>query len=166
MGALNAINILKMKESYDLPAEEAYLLQPYIYSKLQQYLTASAGFNEAISHYQKRIQVIEAILQMPDGIAKQLQTHNNTLTVSHYQFDLSQHYPLAMLENFRLVKKLANQAQSDELKQSLQHLEKEYSTLLVEIARHMLNKRIAQLNSYIDQSRYGLALLFDNSLVE
>ena len=166
VGALNAINILKAKNSYDLPAEEAYLLQPYIYSKLQQHLTSSAGFNEAISHYQKRIKEIESILKLQDGITNQLKTRNNSLMINHYRFDLSQHYPPAFLENFQLVKKLANQAQGDELKQSLQLLEKEYRTILIEIAHRMLNERIAHLNSYIDQSRYGLALLFDNSLAE
>ena len=55
ISALNAINILTKKTSYDLSVDESHLLLPYIYEKLNQDLTASASYTKAQSYYQERI---------------------------------------------------------------------------------------------------------------
>ena len=48
IGALNVLNLLKSKNKIDLSVEESYLLFPYVYKKLNQQMTASTAYNEAI----------------------------------------------------------------------------------------------------------------------
>jgi hypothetical protein len=42
-------------------------------------------------------------------------------------------------------------------------LNQQYDDLLEKMAKSLLQNRVAQLNSYLNQSRYGLARLYDNN---
>lgn len=168
LGGLNAANILKNKKANELPSEEAFLLVAFIYSRLEQYHTASAAYNEAIARYIQQINFIKDLLAKNDTLIDDISItdNNNTLVVNTFKFDFSHAHPQSLLENYDIIRQLSSRAQNHETKQPFNNLLNDYNAAINNIAREFLNKRIIQLNSYIDQSRYGLALLYDNSVAK
>jgi len=171
VAALSTINILKGKKIYDLPVDESYLLTPYFYEKLQQFTTASAGYLEAINYYQKRIADIQAILNSEIN----LDNHpisiniNTTIEINDNLIDFSQEYPDYFFEGYlklesykQYFKNNANKKINEEYHQ----LNNEYKDIIIKIIHNMLQKRIKHLDSYMNQSRFGLARLYDNNLTD
>ena len=166
VGALNAATILKEKQEHDLPSAESYLLIPYIYSKLDQSLTASASYSSAIEHYTQEIQAIETLLEKNSMLLNTIQiTDNQILMIDKYQMDTLQRFPQSLIDNYLHIKEFKIQTDIG-LTQQLNPLEAAYNDALINVARAFLTERATQLNSYIAQSRYGLALLYDSSLTE
>lgn len=165
IGALNAANILKEKADKDLPTEESYLLIPYIYSRLDQHLTASAGFDEAINHYTRRIQELEALLSTNNHLEKRVSiiANNNMLRIDDYVLDFSKQYPKSFLENFTALNELEKYINSQAIRERFDRLYSDHQATLDEIIRELVNQRITYLSSYTDQSRYGLARVYDSS---
>ena len=165
IGALNAASILKEKADNDLPTEESYLLIPYIYNKLDQHLTASVGFEEAINHYTRRIQELEALLNTSNNLEERTSIieNNNMLRINDYVLDFSKQYPKSFLDNFRVLSDLEGYINNQELRKRFDRLYSDYQAILDEIIRELLDQRITYLSSYTDQSRYGLARVYDNS---
>lgn len=168
VGALNAVNILKARQGNDLPSEEAYLLLPSIYSSLEQHLTASAGYSSAIEHYMHQIQVIEHIMASNNDLHSDIKISDNksVLSVKEYEFNFSEQYPHSLLENYQMIISLKDKTQNKETIKLVTKLYSNYNSTLTQIARKFLNERVAHLNNYIDQSKYGIALLYDNSQTE
>ncbi len=172
IGAINAVNILNAKMSFDLPSEESYLLLPYIYSKYDQPVTASASFGKAIEHYTQRIEEIKKLLL---NINNHLNTgthsvvNNHELIINDYTLDFTRLYPKYFLENYSALEKLANNPNNpnnQKISRKLNKLYSDYQTTLIKMIHELLNQRISHLNSYIDQSRFGLARVYDNSIRE
>ncbi|HDH08406.1 MAG TPA: hypothetical protein ENG96_02870 [Gammaproteobacteria bacterium] len=165
IGALNAANILKEKAGNDLPTEESYLLIPYIYNKLDQLLTASAGFDEAINHYTQRIQELETLLSTRNNLEEKTSiiANSNMLRIGDYVLDFSKQYPKPFLDNLRALSELEKYINNQEIRERFDRLYSDYQATLDEIIRELLNQRISYLSSYTDQSRYGLARVYDNS---
>ena len=166
IGALNAANILKAKAEDDLPTEESYLLIPYIYSRLDQHLTASAGFEEAIKHYTWRIQELESLLSSNLDKKTRIIANNNMLRIGDHVLNFAQQYPKSFLANIKILHSIEKHINSQETKQQFDQIYSDYRATLNEIIRELLNQKISYLSSYADQSRYGLARVYDNSLAE
>lgn len=169
IGAINAANILNAKTSSDLPSEESYLILPYIYSKFDQPLTASARFEVAIEHYTQRIEEIKnLLLNISNNLSAttRIVANNNMLSINGYTLDFTDLYPKYFLDNYTALEKLTNNANDQKISGGLNKLYSDYQTTLINMTHELLNQRINYLNSYIDQSRFGLARVYDNSIAE
>jgi len=171
VGALNSAQILKERQTYELPVDESRLLTPYYYEKLQQPTTASAGYLEAINYYQKRITEMQTLIDSKI----ELENHpintgiNITLEIDNNPINFSADYPDYFFENYLNLKssgKYLEDTDNEEIKIEYQQLDNKYKTIIVKIIRNILRKRVEQLNSYMGQSRFGLARLYDNNLVD
>ncbi|VAW87335.1 hypothetical protein MNBD_GAMMA18-276 [hydrothermal vent metagenome] len=171
VGALNSANILKAKQTYELPVDESRLLTPYFYEKLQQPTTASAGYLEAINYYQKRITEIQTLIDSDI----ELENHpintgiNITLEIESNPINFSADYPDYFFENYLKLKTYGRYFESvdnDNIKNEYEQLNDQYQTIIVKMVRNLLRKRVEQLNSYMAQSRFGLARLYDSNLVD
>ncbi len=171
VGALSTTNILKNKQTYDLPVDESYLLVPYFYEQLQQLTTASAGYLEAINYYQKRIADIQTILDSEIN----LNNHpinigiNTTIKINDNLVVFSHEYPDFFFENYLKLKfyeKYFKNNVNEKINTEYHQLNSEYKNITVKIIRNILQKRIKHLASYMNQSRFGLARLYDNNLVD
>ncbi len=168
IGALNAITILKGKKNTDLSVDEAYLLLPYTYGKLKQNLTATSAYNDAIKYYQSRIAELQQIAVSKTNLLSKTSVLPNktSLIIGQNHFDYSKYYPKSFFDNHRHLesfKKISNESKT--LGNSYKMLINEHNMILTEISQHLLAERIDQLESYLNQSRYGLARLYDSSLV-
>lgn len=166
IGALNAINILKEKQSYDLSVDEAHLLLPYIYEKLNQNLTASAGYTDAQLYYQKRIKKINLIKMHSNVDAKYILKNNYKINVENNIIDVSKHYPASFLQNSTHLDDLSkyeSHIKDKTLLKKFNSLRNKYNSFSAKITNDAFNARLTYLESYLNQSRFGLARLFDNS---
>ncbi|MFK5914020.1 MAG: hypothetical protein QM484_06570 [Woeseiaceae bacterium] len=169
IGALNAVNILKSKEIIDLAVDESYLLQPYIYEKLQQNLTASASYTEAQTYYKNRIDTISEFKKHNDISALSILTNKNFLEIKNNIFSLPTNFSADILNNnislIDLSKYIEN-INNEALIKKFKVLLKNYGIALKQHVNSVFDKRITYLERHISQSRYGLARLFDHSNLE
>lgn len=165
IGALNAINILKAKKNIDLSVDESRLLLPYIYEKLGQMHTASASYADAQKYYEQRIAELEAmkiarkispvtILNNPEVI----QLDNNLLDDSMVNEGF-----IKNIIQLQYIKPYIEQIENRKLKNNYQQVMKAHQNYFTKVNNTIFNNRIHQLNSYMNQARYGIARLFDNS---
>ena len=172
IGALNALSALKNQNTTDLSIDESYLLYPFIYNKLGQELTATTSYNEAIKYYQDRIANLDKPYnRTSSGLAglKQIRD-NHELVINDNLFDLSKSLPESFLNNpariSQLLKASGHLSSLSVRKTSsnLVALDQEYKAVYKVIENQIIEKRKEYLNSYLNQSRYGLANLFDKTL--
>ena len=167
IGALNAIRILKDRKSHDLPVDEANLLMPYFYEKLQQQTTASAGYVAAIKYYESRASSIKSAMQIDSGfIRKQLTIgSSSTVAINDEVVDLGEKLPEFIFANIRLLALFqphVNRMGDVTLLREYNALNNEYDKVLQKVTQIILNEKSSYLTHYMNQSRYGLARIQDN----
>ena len=171
LGAINASRFLKEKKQDDLPIDEAFLLMPFFYEKTQQRATASLGYSQAAQYYQDKTVRLTTLINAPINLTQSTvqfspRIHIN-LADSH--IDLQKNYPEYFFnQRQNTLQLLAWQAKSNnsKLASSLTKLAEQYDALTIKMAKSIMQARVAQLTSYLNQSRYGLARLYDNNTVE
>jgi len=170
VSALNALTILKQKKSIDLTVDESHLLLPYIYEKLKQHITASTGYTDALLYYGRRINDAKKTLAMLK--AKQNSTsilHNETITSLMNSDDYAARYPRSYIDNYKELEAIKiylsenNYKQDPQLKRKVNTFYAKYTSNFKYVMYRILELRINYLKSYMSQSRYGLARLFDKS---
>lgn len=166
VSALSTVHILKNKQTYELSVDESYLLAPYFYEKLQQTTTAAAGYQEAINYYQKRISEIQKIIDSEINLEEHTLSINvtTTLTIKGNTINLSYRYPDYFFENYLKLKSYAEQfkiSKNKDIQSEYEQLHDQYEAIIVKIIRNELETRVEQLDSYMNQSRFGLANLYD-----
>lgn len=169
VGALNALTRLKEERTPDLPVDESYLLLAYTYGKLKQHLTATSAYNDAIQYYQDRIAQLERLESGESTLSASISIEKKTRSVHMGQtsFSYAGQYPEGFFNNYTHLHAMQPQIShtTSALTQRYQALLKDYKQALVGIGRHLLAERREFLQSYLNQSRYGLARLYDSSLV-
>ncbi len=171
IGALNATRFLKNKQEDDLNIDEAYLLMPFFYEKSQQLATASLGYSQASTYYQNKITTLEQLINSPISFKKTpIEIKKGaSMTINNTRIDFLTEYPKYIFTqryNASQYKSHLENLHSPKLNQRLTTLIKEYDGLIAKMAKAIMQNRVAQLNSYLNQSRYGLARLYDNNTVE
>ncbi len=166
IGALNAARLLKDSHKPVLPVDEAYLLLPYFYEKLQQPATASAAYDEAVQYFTNHIAAINAVLQIDlSGFRQQHQVERDQrLHFQNQSIALPKRMPRAFLHHYQQLDQyrapLAALA-DPQLSRQFTQLEDAYAAALYTLTHEALNERISQLSHYLNQSRYSIARLFD-----
>ena len=164
VGALNALTILKDKKTTDLSVDESYLLIPYVYEKLQQEITVTTAYTEAMNYYQQRINTLEEISSK--HISSDYLEYNKEsshLIIQNNSFDYGNRYPESFIKNFQLLKNFLDTASDTRLKNKITKLITQFESTFQNIISDLANERKEYLKSYLNQSRYGLARLYDSS---
>lgn len=168
IGALNAARFLKAREGDDLPMYEAYLLMPFFYEKSHQLVAASVGYSEASDYYKNKINVLNKVLSTSIDLNKHQVQQGDTaqLNISGYIINLSEYYPNYFFHNNTTMQAFQQQLTTGKLTEKYKRLNEGYNQITTKMVKNILQKRVDNLNSYLNQSRYGLARLFDNNTVE
>ena len=164
-GAINALSILKQKPLNPLVSEEANLLLPHVYKMLEQYQTANTGYTNAIDYYQSRIdQLSRAIKTDKLYTIKNISLDNDSsFVIADSTFNINNYYPTHFIENYVELKKLTEQKITPQLNLEASNLFQDYANRVDRIVKALVKNRIKQLESYLSQSRYSLAKLYDNN---
>lgn len=164
VGGLNALSILKEKKTLDLSVDESYLLLPYMYDQLQQEATVSASYTEAMSYYKKRISFIKQLTNEHKTFTlNSYDDETTTIAINNSSFDYADLYPESYIQNYRLLQRLAKRVTKGSLATRIKKLLNDYDITYQHITNSLLERRLSYLNSYLNQSRYGLAKFFDKS---
>lgn len=168
VGALNATRILKNKQTNALQVDEANLLLPYFYEKLGQTATASAGYSDAIKYYEGRLRALKlAIKASQDAAIKQRLDGNTILSVRQERIDLGDSLPPAFFTQLSLLSAYKNAVAKLgilSLKQQYEKLLGGFHHLMNTTAQSRLKTKARYMTDYMNQSRYGLARLYDQNL--
>lgn len=162
VGGLNAANLLKRKQGQDLSADEAYLVVPYIYEKLEQSLSIEGSLSESIDHYQTRLLQLSTLKhRLLDFDKLQLEEPSGDLVLDNIRFDFSQKFPRYLLTNRHNLSHLAVAISNADHHGKIEALSQQYDRLLTELVSTLIDQRIRFINSYLNQARYGLARHYD-----
>ena len=159
---LTAVDRLKQSERDDLSRDEAYLLLPYLYERLDQKILVEDSFSAAIKHYQARILGLEALKHLPLDFTQINLEDSGALILQELEFDFSQQYPAYLLTNRHNLDQLSDEVSNTDLSSRIGSLADQHDQLLHEIITSLIDQQIAYLNSYLNQARYGLARHYDN----
>lgn len=165
IGALNVLSALKEKKSFELVAEETYLILPGIYKRLEQYITANASYMDAVSYYEKRIKQLSIMREKDHTYSLDNVTINekSILILKKNQLEFTKLYPQYFIDNFIRLKSFKQKTDNSYLNKETNKLYNKYVEAFDQMVKELLNKRIKSLESYLNQSRFGLAQLYDRS---
>ena len=164
VGGLNALSILKDKKTFDLSVDESYLLVPYVYEKLQQEITTTASYTEAMAYYQQRINELENIANQPaDFLNTQYNENTASLIIDNNRLTYGQRYPESFINNYRTLIDYLSVTNDLNMKFRIEALITKHDAVFQEIIGDLLQQRKEYLKSYLNQSRFGLARLYDKS---
>lgn len=167
VGALNAVTVLKGRAPADLPVDEAHLLMPYIYEKLAQQATATAGYAQAVAHYERRIAAIEKAEQTSPTVMRErlLNGGAGTLAVADETVDLEDTLPPAFFTNLRLLADFRphlDRVGDTALKREFAALDARYTAAVQRTVAGALSAKRGFIDHYMSQARFGLAAIDDN----
>lgn len=164
VGGLNALTILKDKNTFDLSVDESYLLIPYVYEKLQQELTVTASYSEAMNYFQKRIDTLDAIAQQhADFTSTTYDENTSSIHIQNNSFDYGKTYPESFITNYHHLNNLLSNTENKKIRTRIEKLIARYDTTFQKILGELVTQRKKYLQSYLNQSRYGLARLYDKT---
>lgn len=165
VGSLNALNLLKEKKSSDLAVDEAYLIIPYVYEKLQDEMIISASYSEAMTYYQQRIQLLDQWLAQEIKFdAIEITAGKATLQIEDTQLILTDSYPGYFFTNYLRLKEYLDNSAGEKTDGEISRLITAYNETLQRVIQESIEQRKQYLNSYLNQCRYGLARLYDDTL--
>ena len=163
VGGLNTVTVLKQGKGNDLSSDEAYLVMPYIFEKLDQPLSISSSFSESVDHYQSRLLQLSAIRNSPLNFdTLKLEAITGDLTLDGIRFNFSRQYPGYVLQNRRFLGQLLVSESSTKHGNRIATLINKYDQILTDIVFRLIDQRKQFVSSYLNQSRYGLARHYDN----
>ncbi len=164
VGGLNALSILKDKNTFDLSVDESYLLVPYVYEKLQQELTVTASYTEAMAYYQKRENDLDNISNQHTPFTSELYDATTaSIVIKNNSLDYGKQYPESFIKNYQTLLDYSSLTNNLKLKHKIEALITKHDAVFQKIVGDLLAQRKDYLKSYLNQSRYGLARLYDKS---
>jgi len=101
IGGLNALTILKDKKTFDLSVDESYLLVPYVYEKLQQEITVTTSYTEAMNYYQRRISFLDNISTQHLNFSNlKYNRETASLIIQNNSFNYNNRFPESFIKNY------------------------------------------------------------------
>lgn len=158
IGALNAFNHLKKKDEHDISVAESYLLSAFSLVQLKQNKTASASYTEAITYYERLLALYSALSKTLATPAQLSPEQRKSLAI-----ELRDHSEIQTLAGRQqLLNFLQSQPLSANTAKAVDALALRVNQAYVEQVRVLLDKKHTIIDSYLSQSRFGLARLFDS----
>ncbi len=162
--ALNTLSILKNKKGFDISIDESYLLSTYVYEKLDQQADVIATTTEAMNYYQERITNLQkAVKNWIDFSQLNFDFNKPAFKIQDYSIDYGKKYPTTFLTEYRDLLTISKLNRNPALDKKIGQLIANYDEAFQLIIKQLISKKINDLNSYLNQARYGLARLYDKS---
>lgn len=158
IGALSAFNHLREKQEHDISVAESYLLSAFSLRQLGQHEAALAAYQEAVTYYQLLEQKQSAAYSNLANRPVNLQLNESIFIrpESRKNKQLRRLFEKIAIVNSLLAQPLSN-SRINTLTTIKTTLEKNYQTL----GQKLLSKEQESIQSYLSQSRFGLATLYD-----
>jgi hypothetical protein len=157
VGAFNAFDQLKKRQQPITPVEQSFLMAAFTLTKLKQDKSAAAAYAEAQVYYEGKVTLFS-------GMASQLTTNNdiqslvNNLTKEGFKQSPED---IAYAWQLKTLSKLLSYPISEKAKADISTSYSKILSAYQTSTKNNLDARLSVLNSYLNQSRYGLTKLYD-----
>jgi len=161
VGALNAFNHLKQKDPNDISVLESYLLSSFSLEKLKQPKTATASYSEAINFYEQKYQYYD---NLRNNLLSQRQAgaiENNLFKTINADLQHIQPELLSTSEKINALNSLLSYHMSGPQESAIKQLNSRLTDVYLALASDAIQQKQNIINSYLSQSRFGLAKLYD-----
>ena len=167
VGGLNALTVLKNRQTFDLPVDESYLLIPYLYEKLQQETTATASYTEAVDYYQRRLIQLNNLSNLhPEFARVKYDDDTSSIIIRDTSLNYGEMFPISFIHNYRELAEISAFGQNPALLKKIEKLIFKFDAIFQSVLMELIDRRKNYLSSYLSQSQYGLARLYDSSREE
>ncbi|PUA26833.1 MAG: hypothetical protein B0W54_20600 [Cellvibrio sp. 79] len=143
IGALNAFDKLRAQPQRDISVAEAYLLSAFTLRQLEQFDAATGRYEEAIDYYQKLSSDIAAQANNSTSIHFLRPDHSNDKLLRNNAIKI------ALLDGLSPTPQITN-------------LKSKFNTESGQRVSEFLREEKNAIDSYLSQSRFGLASLYDH----
>ncbi len=159
--ALVTLDQLNKKDSYDLSVAESYLLYPYLHEKQGLGNETLSSFSNASIYFQHRLKELSDIVSVVPNIENGSGVPD--LMIQQYKVDVDPFNKELLINNWNRLNYFYNEVKEGELKIKIERLKKQYKAFYSRFIFASIDKRRKNLRSYLNQSQYGLARLYDNN---
>lgn len=162
-GSINAFRILSTKPSQDISVDEAVLLLAKAYEETKDTASASLAYQHALAYYTEKTLLLNSLVTELDRsqssqVASVIQSFNER---SPALFGKQEFVPPFFIANYHLLISIQNQPLSGAIKARVDSLQIRYQNQLKAMVRENLELRLAIINSYLSQAKFGVAKLYD-----
>jgi tetratricopeptide (TPR) repeat protein len=151
IGALNAFDKLRALPQQDISTAEAYLLSAFTLRQLEQFDAATSRYQEAIDYYQK--------------LSADINAQINSTTPIALHFLRPEHSADKLLRNNTrkktLLAALSQASPGAQEAAAIANLQTKLSSETSQHAGNLLREEKTVIDSYLSQSQFGLASLYD-----
>ncbi|WP_196137602.1 tol-pal system YbgF family protein [Aliikangiella sp. G2MR2-5] len=162
--ALNALSLIKNKPNKTLEVMESYLLLPVIFQNLGQKLTANSAYETALTYFNEQLENVKKQLSKNalDSSSFFLDPVTLETRVDSLQVNLSTEVPQHLLSDYIRLQQMLSQNKSHTLKALLAKSKQKYEKVIASGILSSLEHKKAIIESYLSQTRFGLARLYDS----
>ena len=154
VGAINAFNILKKKDDQDISVIESYLLYAYALEQLGQNKTSSASFTEAITFYENKLLVTSTAID-------HLGTDVNSVRYPYGIKSQSDKALSSINDRLNSIHSILSYNLPQKNKHELEGLQINLREAYIASEKKYLQEQQSIITSYLSQSRFGLAKVYD-----
>jgi hypothetical protein len=159
VGAFNAFDQLKKRQIPSTPVEQAYLMTAFTLTKLKQNKSAAAAYADAQMYYEGKVNLFSNISnQLISVTNNDMPALVNNLTSAGFKESPE---GIAYAWQLKTLIKLLSYPISEKAKADISTSYSKILTAYQTSTKNNLEARLSVLNSYLNQSRYGLTKLYD-----
>lgn len=151
IGALNAFDKLRTQPKRDISIAEAHLLSAFTLRQLEQFDAATDRYQEAINYYQTVASDLDALLKSTSSVSVQFlrPENNNDKTLQTTALKMA------------LLNGLTTLGMGGSAASAIPSLNTRLASISAERAGALLREEKNAIDSYLSQSQFGLASLYD-----
>lgn len=159
VGAFNAFEQLKKRQQPTTPVEQSYLMAAFTLVKLKQNKSAAAAYAEAQTYYEGRVNLLSNITNQ---LGSQTNNDPHTLIASLIKEGFKESpESIAYAQQLKTLAKLLSFPLSEKAKSAISTAYARTMNAYQTNTKNNLDAKILVLNSYLNQSRFGLTKLYD-----
>ena len=139
---------------------------PYFYERAGQIATADDGYNSAITYYLSQQSRLQGLLALPkEQIVNELIDNQYPEFFIQHGLDLGVNVIPFIANNLKQLRAITPQIKKLPPALARQHTQliEQYESLLHKQWKDRVKTQIDSINSYMDQSRFGLIRLYDSN---
>jgi hypothetical protein len=124
----------------------------------------TSAYSSAVKYYKQRIATLEDLSTEYMNFDKlDYDEETSLINVHNNSLDYGKYYPESFIKNFQRLKNFQKVIDDSKIKSEIVELIKKFDKTYQAVIENLLDERREYIKSYLNQSRYGLARLYDNS---
>lgn len=156
-GAINAFAYLTKQNHRNLSTDEAFLMLPYSYNKYGKTEEAAETYVEAIAHFNQQLKILTQSLADYKTALPTFIGQTETLKCPSPEYNANSE----RLNAYTLLLAQERSGDLSNLKMEVNRVKDAMLSALIAQCEHATERYSKHINSYINQSNYGLAKLYD-----